>query len=89
MLFRSYCPDDVVTRAQMASFLVRALGLGQASSAGFVDVGAGGVHAGDIDALAAAGVTAGCGVAPLRYCPGDVVTRAQMATFLVRALGLG
>ena len=72
----------------MASFLVRALGLGQAPSAGFVDVDAAGVHAGAIDALAAAGVTAGCGAAPLRYCPGEAVTRAQMASFLVRAFDL-
>ena len=54
----------------------------------FVDVDDGGVHSGSIGALAAAGVTAGCGVGPLRYCPDEVVTRAQMATFLVRALGL-
>ena len=72
----------------MASFLVRALNLDQASPAGFVDVDPGGVHAPSIDALAAAGVTTGCGAAPLRYCPDEFVTRAQMASFLVRALNL-
>ena len=51
----SFCPSGSVTRAQMASFLVRAFGLGPASSSGFVDVDAGSVHAGDIDALAASG----------------------------------
>ena len=30
----------------------------------------------------------GCSAEPLRYCPQDYVTRAQMATFLARALGL-
>ena len=82
-----FCPDGVVTRAQMASFLVRAFGLGDASPAGFVDT-AGGVHAGSIDRLAAAGVTAGCRLEPLRFCPRDEVTRAQMASFLARAAGL-
>ena len=45
-------------------------------------------HAAGIDALAAAGITAGCSTEPLRYCPDNPVTRAQMATFLTRALSL-
>ena len=82
-----FCPDDSVTRAQMASFLVRAFGLNTGPWAGFVDV-AGRKHSESIDALAAAGITAGCGVDPLRFCPGDPVTRGQMATFIARAKGL-
>ena len=82
-----YCPDRPVTRAQMATFLVRAFGLEAAPSAGFADT-EGNTHAASIDALAAAGVTAGCETDPLRYCPDMPVTRAQMATFLVRALNL-
>ncbi len=39
-----------------------------------------------IEALAASGVTLGCGGG--NYCPNDSVTRAQMAAFLARALGL-
>jgi hypothetical protein len=39
-----------------------------------------------IEALAAAGVTAGC--APGSFCPDDPVTRGQMAVFLATALGL-
>ena len=80
-----YCPDNFVTRAQMASFLVRALDLPAASPAGFTDT-AGNVHAANIDALAAAGITLGCSTDPLRYCPDQPVTRAQMASFLHRAL---
>ena len=80
-----YCPTDSVTRAQMASFLVRAYVLEAASPAGFTDT-AGNRHEANIDALAAAGITGGCKTGPLRYCPGDSVTRAQMATFLHRAL---
>jgi hypothetical protein len=38
-----------------------------------------------IEALHAAGVTAGCATGPLRYCPESPVTRGQMAVFLLRA----
>ena len=82
-----YCPNQPVTRAQMATFLVHAFDLGSAPPAGFTDTG-GNAHQTNIDALAAAGVTAGCNTDPLRYCPDKSVTRAQMATFLHRALGL-
>ena len=83
-----FCPSEAVTRAQMASFLVRAFGLDEGESSGFVDV-EDSVHTSNIDALAAAGVTSGCSTEPLRYCPGRDTTRAQMATFLSRALRLG
>ena len=82
-----FCPQEAVTRAQMASFLVRAFSLEAAGSAGFVDT-AGNTHEANIDALAGGRVTAGCATGPLRYCPAKAVTRAQMATFLARATGL-
>ena len=82
-----YCPEQPVNRGQMASFLVRALDLEPAEPAGFTDT-EGNTHAADINALAAAGITAGCSTDPLQYCPTEQVTRAQMATFLARALGL-
>lgn len=82
----SYCPDRSVTRAQMATFLVRAFDLEEAPPAGFVDTEES-VHSANIDALAAAGITAGCKTDPLSYCPDKPVTRAQMATFLHRAIG--
>ena len=82
-----FCPQDTVTREQMATFLVRALGL-PAGSASFSDVGSS-VHAANIGALATAGVTKGCNPPDnTLFCPQDTVTREQMATFLVRALGL-
>ena len=81
----SYCPDQPVTRAQMATFLVRALNLNPAPSAGFTDT-ENTTHEANVDALAAAGITAGCNTDPLSYCPDQPVTRAQMATFLIRAL---
>ena len=81
-----YCPDQHVTRSQMASFLARAFNLAAAGeSAGFADVAAGGTHSANIDTLAASGITHGCDTEPLRYCPRDDVSRAQMASFLVRA----
>jgi hypothetical protein len=39
-----------------------------------------------IEALAAEGITGGCGSG--NYCPEAVVTRAQMAVFLVTAFSL-
>ena len=83
-----FCPDRAVTRAEMATFLVRALNLPAAAPAGYTDVGARSVHTANIDALRAAGITAGCSSAPLRFCPDRAVTRAEMATFLARALKL-
>lgn len=80
-----YCPEGSVVRAQMASFIVRAFDLESAPSAGFADT-AGNFHRSDIDALAAAEITEGCKTGPLRYCPDKPVTRAEMATFLHRAL---
>ena len=80
-----YCPDVLVSRAQMATFLSRAFGLPAAPQAGFGDVGEG-VHAAAIDALYAAGLTVGCSHDPLNFCPGGDTTRAQMSSFLNRAL---
>ncbi|MGI8657391.1 MAG: S8 family peptidase [Candidatus Limnocylindria bacterium] len=80
-----FCPTTAVTREQMASFLRRAGGLKQTARDYFRD-DATSQHEGDINAVAAAGITAGCAVG--RYCPRAPVTRAQMASFLVRALKL-
>ena len=82
-----YCPDNPVTRAQMAAFLVRARGLTDALPNAFSDDD-GSIFENDIDRLAAAGITKGCNPpANDRYCPGNPVTRGQMAAFLVRAFG--
>ena len=83
-----FCPDDSVTRGQMAAFLVRALDLTAAGSIDFSDDD-GSVFEPDIEKLAAAGITRGCNPPSNdRFCPGNNVTRAQMAAFLVRALDL-
>ncbi|MDE0352245.1 MAG: S-layer homology domain-containing protein [bacterium] len=80
-----YCPDDSVSRAQMASFLVRAFRLQRASSANFADT-RGNRHEENIDAVFAAGITVGCKQRPARFCPDKSTTRAHMATFLNRGL---
>ncbi len=84
----NYCPEDEVTRAQMAVFLERAMrGSGYtppaATGAVFADVSASDFAAAFIEQLAADGITGGCGGG--NYCPAAPVTRAQMAVFLLRA----
>lgn len=78
-----FCPDGLVTRAQMASFLTRAFDLSTTARDYFVD-DEGNRHEDAINRLRAAGITSGC--APDRYCPAGSVTRGQMAAFLHRAL---
>jgi hypothetical protein len=84
----NFCPDAVVTRAQMAVFLL----LGEhgasyvpppATGTVFTDVPIGSFAAAFIERLAAEAITGGCG--PALYCPANPVTRAQMAVFLLRA----
>jgi parallel beta-helix repeat protein len=83
-----FCPDDSVTRGQMAAFLVRALGYTDDGGGDLFTDDDSSVFENDINKLAAAGVTKGCNPpANDQYCPDDFVTRGQMAAFLVRALG--
>lgn len=80
----AYCPKPSVTRAEMASFLARTLGLSPVDADQFDDIDHTGSHRRNINAVAKAGVTQGCGDGSA-YCPDDFVTRAEMATFLKRA----
>lgn len=83
-----YCPNDFVTRGQMAAFLVRALGYTDNGGGNLFIDDDGNTFEADIDKLATAGVTKGCNPpANTEYCPSDFVTRGQMAAFLHRALG--
>ena len=86
----SFNPSGAVTRADMAEMLVAAFNHISApaqaeglfsDTAGFSDDA---VRA--MEGIRAAGVTAGCATDPLRYCPAETVTRAQMASFLTRAI---
>jgi hypothetical protein len=84
-----YDPEGRVTRAQMATFLARAVWVatGGALTAAehdyFVDDSID-LHEANINVIAELGVAGG--VAPDRYDPGGRVSRAQMASFLARAL---
>ena len=87
-----YCPDTSVTRAQMAVLLLRAKH-GAAyqpppATGVFADVPTSDPFAPWIEQLALEGITSGCASGPARYCPGQPVTRAQMAVFLVRTFDL-
>ncbi|MBI5293957.1 MAG: S-layer homology domain-containing protein [Chloroflexi bacterium] len=86
----NYCPNTPVTREQMAVFLLVAKhGTGYtppAASGVFADVPADYPFAPWIEALAAEGITGGCGGG--NFCPNGTVTRAQMAVFLVTAFNL-
>jgi hypothetical protein len=83
-----YCPDDTVTRAQWASFMVRALGLTEGGDVDRFTDDDNSVHETDINRIAAAGITLGCNPPDNdEFCPEDTVTRAQAASFFVRALG--
>ncbi len=79
-----FCPAQYVTRAQMAVFLTRAFDLPAGPDPGFADVAPDAWYGADVAALAASGITSGCGDGT-GFCPGDYTTRAQMATFLYRA----
>lgn len=76
-----FCPQDTVTRAQMAGVLAPAFGLPAAPAVRFADI-EGNIHASGINALAAAGAGMGCGNDPTRFCPDRVVTRGQAAAVL-------
>jgi hypothetical protein len=80
-----YCPSATVTRDQMASFIARGMSLPAATTDYFPD-DAGTIFEADINRLAAAGITNGCGDG--LYCPTQPVTRDQMASFIARALSL-
>ena len=88
----NYCPADSVLREQMAAFIIRGLGEFSPPTPGsqrFGDVPPANPFYNFIDRMAVLNITLGCqgGMPPL-YCPGDTVTRAQMAAFLVRAFNL-
>lgn len=87
---RLYCPQDAVTRDQMAVFIVTSLGFAPDSSGPqiFDDVPPTSPYYGFVQVFSRLGITAGCSTNPPLYCPGAPVTRAQMAVFILAALGI-
>jgi len=83
-----FCPDASVTREQMAAFLTRAFSYPATSTDYFTDDDTS-IFQASINALAGAGVTAGCNPpANDQFCPTAPVKRDQMASFFARALDL-
>lgn len=85
----NYCPDMLLSRGQMAVFIVRGrLGINAAqefpykTTPYFQDVPATHPFFSYIQKMRELGITSGC--AADRYCPGDWTTRGQMAIFLIR-----
>lgn len=83
-----FCPDDPVTRDDMARFLVVAFDLPASDVDAFTDDDAN-VFEAEINALAAAGMTKGCNPPDNDlFCPDRDLPRSEMATFLIRVLKL-
>jgi hypothetical protein len=85
-----YCPDDPVTREQMAAFILRATGEFNPPTPmtqRFTDVPPQNVFYNFIDRLAELQITLGCTPDHTQYCPHDPVLREQMSAFILRGLG--
>lgn len=88
-----FCPNDPVTRAQMAVFLLRARYSSiyqppPVASATFADVPVGAFGHDWIEELHTEGIAAGCASSPMSFCPGEPNTRGQMSVFLTAAFRL-
>jgi S-layer homology domain len=91
-----FCPTETIPRWEMAMFMVRArlalYGATFATAAApyFVDVPANvegnGLPFPFIQRSYEEHITNGCGTNPLVYCPDELVTRGQMASFIMRGL---
>ena len=86
-----FCPSEPLQRWQIAVWLVRILEdteLITAAESRFADVGRLEWWLPHVERLYDLGVTAGCSVEPLRFCPHQPVSRGQVATLLSRAFDL-
>jgi hypothetical protein len=91
-----YCPIDTIPRWEMAMFMIRArlalygASFTTSSTPYFADAPANVEGNGQpfpfIQRAYEEAVTNGCGTNPLLFCPVDLVTRGQMASFIMRAL---
>ena len=80
-----YCPNDFVSRGEMAVFLARAYHLPATSTDYFTDDD-GRFYENAVNKLFEAGLTVGCG--PNKYCGESEIDRDEMAAMLARAEGL-
>ncbi|HEU4388310.1 MAG TPA: glycoside hydrolase family 44 protein, partial [Blastocatellia bacterium] len=85
----NYCPDATVTRAQMAIFIEKGMGITSPpapSAQVFTDVPPNHFAYAFIDDCSRRGIITGC--SSNTFCPDAIVTRADMAVFVERALGV-
>ena len=80
-----YCPLLNIDRGALAALLRRALGLAESTTDHFTDDDSS-IFEGDINALADAGITTGCGAG--KYCPTRSVTRGEFAAMMYRSRNL-
>ena len=84
---REYCPSDTITRGETAVFLVTSVEGGNnftyTTTPYFTDVPPSDPFFKFIQKLRELGITIGCSAT--EFCPGDPVTRAEMAAFIIRA----
>ena len=84
-----FCPDQQVSRAQMAVFLLKGMHGGSyvppAATSTFGDVPANYWAKDWIEELKNEGVTSGCSTSPALFCPDSIVARDQMAVLLLKA----
>jgi hypothetical protein len=86
---QQYCPDDPLRREEMAEFLVRAFGYTNPEETDFFIDDDASPFEDSINKLKNHGITIGCNPPDnTAFCPERTLTRAEMASFLVRALGL-
>jgi Hypothetical glycosyl hydrolase family 15 len=85
-----FCPNDIMNRAQVAVFMMRGnFGAGYTPPAGAAHIFSDDWSPGSwaetwAEGMYIKGLTAGCGAAPLRFCPWDQTPRAQAAVFALR-----
>jgi len=90
----NYCPSNPVRRDEMAAIVIRGRGEFNPPTPAtqrYGDVPPSNAYYNFVERMGALGITSGCnpnGPPPLNYCPGDSITRGQMAVFLVRAFNL-
>jgi hypothetical protein len=88
--FFNFCPSALVTRADMAGYIWRAVhgpfGAPPAYLGGYQDVFFGDYNADYIQGVTDDGITAGCSAAPPLYCPDQSIPRGQMAVFIEKGV---
>ncbi len=83
----SFCPDLSLTRGEAATLLIRAIigdPVSYSATPYFADVPTDHPFFAWIQKLYELGLTSGCGVNPLIFCPGNHMSRREIASFITR-----